>query len=152
MQTSERPLAPEKELHRVRPGRVQRWAKHRWDDIVIIGYGLQARWEALGHEWRGHEVHWRKYLDLWSGGTGDIVCVNCPDSNDGQGGCDVVFWMRTWRWMSWIGMRVCGLLGHPLFQHPKRYDAYVEDEVYCYRCCWGGQLRKVWLEDAEESD
>lgn len=128
------------------------WMKLRWDDLCIIGYGLGARWDAVKHFYRGHDIVWREDATLWSGITGAIVCRNCPDTNEGKGGNDLYFWVRSWRWIGWIGERVCGLLGHPLFQHPMRYDKYLDEEVYCYRCGFGAPLRKTWLETPESDD
>lgn len=113
-------------------------------------WGISARWHAIQHLWRGHDVKWRGggCFDWWSGHS-CITCEECPDTSveDGKH-VGLVFWMRRNRVWEWIGTRICGFVGHPLFQHPKVGDQYKEDEVYCYRCMFEAPVRKVWLEDA----
>src|SRR3954469_25986588 len=150
MQTPDRPLPAPKVLHNVRPSRFKRFWTEAWTATIILGYGIGARWDAWGHVFRGHNVIWREDPDLWTGITGSITCRTCPDTNEGQGGNDLCFWVRHWAWMGWVGERICGLIGHPLFQHPKQHDQYLEGQVYCFRCTFEAPLRKVWLEDSEE--
>lgn len=114
-----------------------------WSHVCCVGYGIHARTEALWHLVRGHRLEWRGGVDLWTGHTGCITCVACPESSDGQS--DVVFWSRYWRWINWIGEIVCGAQGHRELRHPQRWSGAdnadgepimvdVEHEWYCYRC------------------
>ncbi len=94
-----------------------------WDHLCCLGYSVQARFDGLWHLLRGHRLHWRDDVDLWSGGTGDIWCEACPDSSDGRPR-DVVIWIRHW-WSLMKAMRfVCGALGHPGWQHPQQWDGH----------------------------
>jgi hypothetical protein len=118
-----------------------------WDHACCVGYGIQARWEALGHLVRGHKLHWRYEPDLFGGCLGDIYCENCPDSSIGDDGehCGIIFWCRSNAVWRWIAQAVCGHLGHPELRHPQRWsgtmtpdDEHVMVDVvedwYCYRC------------------
>lgn len=113
-----------------------------WDHACCVGYGIQARVDAIGHILRGHKLLWRGYgcIDPWTGHTGCIICEECPDSSveDGKH-VGYVFWMRHWRWMNWVGQKVCAFLGHSERRHPQTGDGNggwvdVPDEWYCYRC------------------
>jgi hypothetical protein len=111
---------------------------------------LQAHSSAVWHWLRGHKVHFIGDLELWCGCWGDVWCEECPDTaiEDGKH-VGLSIWCRHSWAIAWLGMKLCGLLGHPVFQHPKRYDAYVEDEIYCYRCMFDSKLRKAWANDNE---
>lgn len=105
-----------------------------WDRACSLGYGIGARWHALGHLVRGHDVRWRSRPDFWAGCTGDIICENCPDSS----GSGIVFWCRHKRSLTWITQRICGGLGHSELRHPTQWrdgaDVEIVTEWYCYRC------------------
>jgi hypothetical protein len=120
-----------------------------WDRLYCYGYSIQAHWDALIHMLRGHDLRWfGDCVSLWDGHLGCIICDKCPDTGveDGEH-VGLIIWMRHSDALHWFGMRLCGLIGHPLFQHPKSGDTYKEDEIYCYRCMTDSKLRKVWLED-----
>jgi hypothetical protein len=114
-----------------------------WDHACCAGYGIQARASGLWHLVRGHRLHWRDNVDLWTGCTGDIWCEQCPDTSDGVS--DLGIWCRHKRWLHWCASRVCGWLGHDELRHPTRSnDAGVQVEIvdqwYCYRCV--GDVKK----------
>ncbi len=113
-----------------------------WDHLYSFGYGIGARWIAIGHQLRGHDVHWRQDIDLWLGMTGSIVCENCPDTKDH---CGLFIWSRDWVWMRWVAQKLCAWLGHPELRHPRYWIGTgdplddgnmveIEDKLYCYRC------------------
>ena len=117
-----------------------------WDHLCCLGYGLGARRSGVWHWLRGHRLHWRDRIDLWTGCTGDIWCERCPDSSDGE--TDVVIWSRQWRWMMKVGEMICSVVGHPGWKHPQRWNGQNEpnddevdpimvdvlDEWFCARC------------------
>lgn len=112
-----------------------------WDRLCCYGYGIRARWEALKHLLRGHQLRWRDDgIDLWTGHMGCIVCEECPDTalEDGKH-VGVHLWSRDNRLLGWLGQQLCAYLGHPEHRHPQRGDGNegwvdVESEWYCYRC------------------
>lgn len=113
-----------------------------WDNLCCYGYGIQARWEALGHLLRGHKLKWRgDCIDLWTGHLGYIECKECPDTalEDGKHvGLDL--WMRHNRLIWWFARRLCAWLGHPEHRHPQHMDTDlgmsvdIESKWYCCRC------------------
>lgn len=121
-----------------------------WDHCCCVGYGLQARIDALGHLFRGHKLHWRDSVELWIGVTGDIWCEECPDTPLGEDGRHVgcQFWIRQWSFLWWLAGKLCAALGHPGWRHPKRWsrngDPLDDGEMvdadgwYCIRCLTDG--------------
>lgn len=114
-----------------------------WDHLCCVGYGIQARADAVWHMLRGHRVRWFGApccIEPWAGHFGCITCVECPDSSVGEDGKHngVVFWMNESRIVWWLSRRLCGWLGHSELRHPKvplmGLWAYKHDEWYCYRC------------------
>ena len=114
-----------------------------WIHVVCVGYGIQARFSAIGHLLRGHDLRWRVNGDPWSGCFGDIECSSCPDSSDGK--TDVIVWCRQNQLWSLFAQLVCGWLGHPDLRHPQRSTGWneatnrgdyedIKDRWYCYRC------------------
>ena len=103
----------------------------KWDlDPLCNWWGIQARWSALDHWWRGHRVHWRDKTDLWTGITGDIWCESCLDIDGG----DICIWVREWRVLAWLAARACGALGHPSWTHPENAHGPILEREYCTRC------------------
>ena len=111
-----------------------------WDSLCCIGYGIRARYTAIQHWRRGHNLRWRANMEIWVGCTGDIVCKDCPDNK----GVGVILWCRYNRVLNKITQAVCGMLGHAERKHPQRYSGcdandspvmeYIIDEWYCFRC------------------
>lgn len=117
-----------------------------WDHCCCLGYGLEARACGIWHLVRGHRLHWREHVDLWTGFTGAINCEACPDTRmeDGEH-VGLAIWMRHWHWMMRVGQFVCGVLGHPGWKHPQQWSGLgdpcddanmvdVEGEWFCVRC------------------
>ena len=98
-----------------------------WDDLCIVGYGVQARWEALSqHLLKGHSVAWVEDPEPWLGCFGSIRCKNC----------DLILWHRHSRWSFHASQWLCGLLGHPGREHWLDGSTGLEtDGWYCVRCC-----------------
>ena len=110
-----------------------------WDHACCVGYGLQARLDALWHLCRGHRLHWRDDIEVWVGVTGSIWCERCPDTSDGVS--DLIIWTRQWAVLNWAAARVCGWMGHPEIAHPQRHNPdapggyeVVANQWYCTRC------------------
>ena len=117
-----------------------------WDNLCCYGYGIHARWEALRHIMRGHQLRWRCDIDLWVGSMGCIVCEECPDTQPEYGKhVGLSIWSRNNRLIGWLGQQLCAWLGHPEHWHPQRWTgkkdaegnlvmADIEGEWYCCRC------------------
>lgn len=127
---------------------LRRLARRAWNRLCCVGYGVQARADAVAHVLRGHDLTWNDGCrDLWTGHLGCIVCRACADSSDGK--TDVLFWSRRSGALHWLARLLCARLGHPEARHPQTgagEDADgnplwvdVEDEWYCFRC--GAQLQ-----------
>lgn len=109
----------------------RRRLKYFWDiHVCCRWYGVVARLDALSHLARGHRLHWRDTPEWWIGVTGDIWCEACPDNK----GRDVSLWTRNNLVLRWAAMKLCGLLGHPSWNHPTLQDETVANEWCCSRC------------------
>lgn len=113
-----------------------------WDHLCCFGYGVQARLSYFSHLFRGHKVHWRTGGEWWVGCTGDITCDECPDTEDR---CGLTIWCRYNRVTGKLAELLCGLLGHPSWQHAQKSKGWDEqkeesilepdlDSVCCTRC------------------
>lgn len=115
-----------------------------------VWWRIEAHYDWVMHTLRGHKTrgYWQCW-SLWVGHLGCLTCEECPDTSieDGKH-VGLVIWMSNSNAMLWIGQRLCGLLGHQLFQFSKVSGGhYSEDQIYCYRCMADSTIRKVWLED-----